>query len=63
MSNATAVPTTTPDQRAHDVRRDAWLAKHGWRVLRISNDRMIGGGNLVLDDIRRALRLPSSGPF
>jgi very-short-patch-repair endonuclease len=45
------------------VRRDAWLAKHGWRVLRISNDRMIGGGNLVLDDIRRALRLPSSGPF
>jgi very-short-patch-repair endonuclease len=31
-----------PDQRAYDVRRDAWLAEHGWRVLRISNDRMIG---------------------
>ena len=49
-----------PDRRAHDARRDAWLTEHGWRVLRISNDRVIGGGDLVLNDIQGALRLPSS---
>jgi very-short-patch-repair endonuclease len=55
-------PHENPEQRAHDARRDAWFAEQGWRVLRISNERIIGGGNLVLDDICRALQLPSSGP-
>lgn len=48
------------DRRAHDMRRDAWLRENGWRVLRLTDERVIGGGNLVLNDIRDALRLPSS---
>ena len=55
-------PHEDPDRRSHGARRDEWLVGQGWRVLRISNDRVIGGGNLVLDDIRSALRLPSSVP-
>ena len=53
-------PHENDEQRAHDARRDAWFRENGRRVLRIPNDRVIGGGNLALDDIRDALRLPSS---
>lgn len=31
---------STPEQRAHDRRKDAYLRKHGWKVLRFSG-RMI----------------------
>lgn len=31
---------STPEQRAHDRRKNAYLRKHGWRVLRFSG-RMI----------------------
>jgi very-short-patch-repair endonuclease len=58
-------PHDDPDQRQHDARRDAWLRAQGWRVLRFSNDLVIGGGNIILDKIRAeiALRLqPSSDP-
>ncbi len=48
-------PHDRPEQCNHDVNRDAWLRAQGWRVLRFSNDLVIGGGNLVLDEIRRAL--------
>jgi very-short-patch-repair endonuclease len=53
-------PHDDPTQQAHDARRTAWLAAQGFRVLRFSNDLLLGGsGDLVLDAIRRALN-PSS---
>ena len=52
-----------PERRLHDQYRDAWLAQHGWRVLRIPNDIVIGGGDIVVDRIKAALpRFPSSDP-
>jgi very-short-patch-repair endonuclease len=48
-------PHDRPEQHHHDVSRDAGLRARGWRVLRFSNDLVIGGGNIVLDEIRRAL--------
>jgi very-short-patch-repair endonuclease len=54
-----------PEQRLHDARRDAWLREQGWLVLRFSNDLVIGGGNIILEEIQRALKeaeSPSSGP-
>jgi very-short-patch-repair endonuclease len=48
-------PHDAADQRLHDSRRDAWLRSQGWRVLRFSNDLVIGGGDLVLDEIRKAV--------
>ncbi len=47
-------------QAARDRRRDAWFVDRGWRVLRLSNERVIAGA--ALDDISRALRSPSSDP-
>ena len=56
-------PHDDPDRRDRDLSRDAWLAEQGWRVLRIPNDIVIGGGNIVVDRIRAALpRFPSSDP-
>ncbi len=50
-------------QQAHDQRRDAWLRVHGWRVLRVPNEIVFGGGNMVLEAIKSALpRVPSSDP-
>ena len=40
-----------------------WLAERGWRVLRIPNDIVIGGGDTAIDRIRAALpQVPSSDP-
>jgi very-short-patch-repair endonuclease len=44
-----------PEQQAHDARRDAFLRAQGFKVLRFSNDLMLGNGNLVLDSIRQAI--------
>ena len=55
-------PHDEPEQQLHDRRRDAWLHSQGWRVLRFSNDLVIGGGNIVLEEIQRAIRSPSSDP-
>ena len=53
-------PHDDPAQRVHDARRTARLGLEGYRVLRFSNDLLLGGsGELVLDAIRRAAR-PSS---
>jgi very-short-patch-repair endonuclease len=48
-------PHEDPEQRAHDLRRDRWLRSEGWHVLRFSNDLVIGGGNIVLEEIGRAI--------
>ncbi len=57
-------PHDKAEQRAHDERRDAYLRGQGFRVLRFSNDLMLGNGNLVLDSVRQAIEAelgPSPG--
>jgi len=39
----------------HDAVRDAWLREHGYKVFRIQNDVIIGGGDIALDMIRDAM--------
>ena len=53
-------PHDKPEQRAHDERRDAFLRSQGFRVLRFSNDLMLGNGNLVLDSVRQAIEAERS---
>lgn len=48
-------PHDTPEQRAHDRARDAFLQRQGFQVLRFTNDVMLGNGNLVLDSVRAAI--------
>jgi len=48
-------PHDRAEQRANDERRDAFLRGQGFRVLRFSNDLMLGNGNLVLDTVRQAI--------
>jgi len=55
------VPHDRPEQRTHDERRDAFLRSRGFRVLRFSNDLMLGNGNLVLDTVRQAIEA-GNGP-
>ena len=57
-------PHDEPERRSHDRYRDTWLAEHGWRVLRVSNDIVIGGGDIVIGLIKAALapQVPSSDP-
>ena len=57
-------PHDDPSQARHDERRDRWLEAQGFRVLRLANDSLCAGaGELVLNDIREALRRdPSSDP-
>jgi very-short-patch-repair endonuclease len=57
-------PHDDPKQKAHDEARDAFLRGQGFRVLRFSNDIMLGNGNLVLDSVRKAIEAelgPSPG--
>ena len=42
--------------QGRDAARDAWLRREGWRVLRFSDDEVIGGLPLVIERIREALR-------
>ncbi|MBM6594179.1 endonuclease domain-containing protein [Microvirga pudoricolor] len=49
------VPHERPEQQAHEMRRDAFLRAQGFRVLRFSNDLMLGNGNVVLDSVRQAI--------
>ncbi|MEE1656356.1 endonuclease domain-containing protein [Microvirga sp. CF3062] len=48
-------PHERAEQKAHDERRDAFLRSQGFRILRFSNDLMLGNGNLVLDSVRQAI--------
>jgi len=49
-------PHESPEQRIHDAEWDLWLLAHGWRVIRFSHEIVIGGGNIVLDQIARAIK-------
>jgi very-short-patch-repair endonuclease len=51
-----------PDRAAKDAGRDAWFAEQGFRVLRLSDDLVIGAPELAVAKIREALRAPSPDP-
>jgi len=51
-------PHEAPERQARDRHRDEFLTAHGWRVLRLTNERVIGGAALL--DIIAALRPPPS---
>ncbi len=51
-------PHEAPERQARDRQRDEWLAAHGWRVLRLTNECVIGSAALL--DIMAALRPPPS---
>ncbi|ATQ68564.1 MULTISPECIES: endonuclease domain-containing protein [Methylosinus] len=61
-------PHEQEDQRRHDATRDKWLRDHGYHVLRLDNDLVIGGGNIPLERIREVIKTitnrrgPSSDP-
>ena len=44
------------EQRARDAKRDAWLTANNFRVLRLSNDLVIGAPELAEQRIIEALR-------
>jgi very-short-patch-repair endonuclease len=44
------------EQQDHDALRDAYLRERGYRILRLKNDVVIGGGDLALEMIREAMR-------
>ena len=48
-------PHDRDEQKARDASRDAWLREHGYRLLRLRNELVIGGGNIPLDMIRAAI--------
>lgn len=49
-------PHDIEEQKRHDALRDAWLRQHGYRILRLRNDIVIGGGDIPLDLIRDAIK-------
>ncbi len=48
-------PHDRAEQKHHDAIRDAWLRQRGYRVLRLDNALVIGGGNIPLNMIRAAI--------
>jgi very-short-patch-repair endonuclease len=56
-------PHEKADQQVRDRRRDKWLASKGWRVLRFSNELVIGGTDILMNQINAAIagaKSPSS---
>ncbi len=43
------------ERKAADVGRDKWLGEQGFRVLRLSNDLVVGSTELAIERIRGAL--------
>ena len=41
-----------------DQRRDEWLRRHGFEILHVSNNDVLGDPALVLERIRAALKTP-----
>jgi very-short-patch-repair endonuclease len=46
------------ENHAYDLRRDAYMQSRGWRVIRITNDRVYRNLGEVLDIIAEATELP-----
>ena len=51
------------EARANDAERDARLVAQGFKVLRFSNDEVLGGCDLVLQRVLAALAVPSPAPL
>ncbi|WP_423410231.1 endonuclease domain-containing protein [Heyndrickxia sp. MSNUG] len=47
---------SSPEQKAHDRRKDAFLRKNGWKVLRFSGRQITRGLHYVLDKIEKEVR-------
>ncbi|MDB5534947.1 MAG: hypothetical protein JWO28_3262 [Hyphomicrobiales bacterium] len=48
-------PHERPEQKQYDVERDRWLTAQGYKILRVPNDIVMGGGNMVLMSIKAVL--------
>jgi very-short-patch-repair endonuclease len=55
-------PHEVPERRQHDERRDAWLRRQGFRVLRFPNDLAVGGTELLIAKVEQALADTESTP-
>jgi very-short-patch-repair endonuclease len=63
-------PHESIEQKLHDAARDGELRRRGYHILRIANERVLPGGDVALDEIRRTVvaiassqsRGPSSDP-
>lgn len=53
------VTHSTPEEVAHDARREAFLKGRGWQILRFQNDDVFHRLDAVVDGICRALPPPS----
>ena len=49
------------DQAAYDHRRDQWLSRHGYKVLRFWNNAVLTETDAVLAQIRSAILAPEIG--
>lgn len=50
-------------QAAKDARRDAWLLAQGFRVLRISNDLVLGAPDIAIKRVMAFMKDPSSAVY
>lgn len=50
-----------PENKVSDAERTTWLEAEGYRVIRITNDEVLGGLELVLNRIHKNLKAPPSG--
>jgi very-short-patch-repair endonuclease len=50
-----APPHDRPERQERDAARDRFLRERGYRILRLPNDIVIGGGDIALEIIRRAM--------
>jgi very-short-patch-repair endonuclease len=48
-------PHERPEQKQYDIERDRWLTAQGYKILRVSNEIVMGGGNMVLERIKALL--------
>jgi very-short-patch-repair endonuclease len=46
----------SPEQRLYDASRDDWFQREGFKILRISNDLVIGSPDLAIQKIIEVLR-------
>jgi very-short-patch-repair endonuclease len=51
-----------PDRALRDAERDRWFRTQGWRVLRLTDDLVIGSPALAANAIRHILHAPSPDP-
>jgi very-short-patch-repair endonuclease len=54
-------PHENPEQQARDAARDRWFHARGFRVLRLSNELVLGSIELAIKEMERALPSPVQG--